>query len=120
MGGYKKTTWYSGQDLFDDDFKARTFVGAHKDRLDHTIDRVRSIRTDQYRYVRNYKLDRIFCNHSIGTKNYTQNLHQLYHEEKLSRGIVRFTLASVQRRNFMTYRSIHNDDRSRRKFGLCR
>ena len=43
MGGYKKPTWYSGQDLFGDDFKARTFVGAHKDRLDHTIDRVRSI-----------------------------------------------------------------------------
>ena len=83
--GIKKPTWYSGQDLFDDDFKERRFVGAHKDRLDHTIDRVRTIRTDQYRYVRNYKLDRIFLQPQYrDKKNYTQNLHQLYHEEKLS------------------------------------
>ena len=58
--GIKKPTWYSGQDLFDDDFKERMFVGAHKDRLDHTIDRVHGFVTDKYRYVRNYKLDRIF------------------------------------------------------------
>lgn len=83
--GIKKPTWYSGQDLFDDDFKERMFVGAHKDRLDHTIDRVRTIRTDKYRYVRNYKLDRIFLQPQYrDKKNYTQNLHQLYHEEKLS------------------------------------
>ena len=83
--GIKKPTWYSGQDFFGDDFKARSFVGAHKDRLDHTIDRVRTIRTDQYRYVRNYKLDRIFLQPQYrDKKNYTQNLHQLYHEEKLS------------------------------------
>ena len=83
--GIKKPTWYSGQDLFDDDFKERMFVGAHKDRLDHTIDRVRTIRTDQYRYVRNYKLDRIFLQPQYrDKKNYTQNLHQLYREGMLS------------------------------------
>ena len=83
--GIKKPTWYSGQDLFGDDFKARSFVGAHKDRLDHTIDRVRTIRTDQYRYVRNYKLDRIFLQPQYrDKKNYTQNLHQLYHDGMLS------------------------------------
>ena len=69
---------------FGDDFKARSFVGAHKDRLDHTIDRVRTIRTDQYRYVRNYKLDRIFLQPQYRDKqNYTQNLHQLYRERTL-------------------------------------
>ena len=83
--GVEKPTWYSGQDLFGDDFKARSFVGAHKDRLDHTIDRVRTIRTDQYRYVRNYKLDRIFLQPQYrDKKNYTQNLHQLYREGMLS------------------------------------
>jgi len=83
--GIEKPTWYSGQDLFGNDFKARAFVGAHKDRLDHTIDQVRTIRTDQYRYVRNYKLDRIFLQPQYrDKKNYTQNLHQLYHEGRLS------------------------------------
>jgi hypothetical protein len=46
---------------------------------------VRTIRTDQYRYVRNYKLDRIFLQPQYrDKKNYTQNLHQLYHEGRLS------------------------------------
>lgn len=52
--------WCEGQDLFARDFKPRTFVGSAKDRLDHTIDRVRSIRTDRYRYTRNFFVDRVF------------------------------------------------------------
>jgi arylsulfatase A-like enzyme len=52
--------WYEGRDLFAKNFKPRAFVGGTKDRLDHTIDRVRTIRTDRYRYTRNYFLDRIF------------------------------------------------------------
>ncbi|EDM28429.1 probable sulfatase [Lentisphaera araneosa HTCC2155] len=52
--------WIEGQNLFADDFKARSYVGSGRDRCDHTIDRVRTIRTDKYRYTRNYKLDRVF------------------------------------------------------------
>lgn len=52
--------WCEGQDLFAKNFKPRTFVGSAKDRLDHTIDRVRSIRTDRFRYTRNFFLDRVF------------------------------------------------------------
>ena len=83
--GIAQPAWVEGQNLFGEDFKARTFVGGQKDRLDHTIDRVRTIRTDQYRYVRNYKLDRIFLQPQYRDRqNYTQNLHQLYHEGRLS------------------------------------
>jgi hypothetical protein len=52
--------WMEGRDLFAEDFQPRTFVAGAKDRLDHTIDRVRTIRTDRYRYTRNYFLDRVF------------------------------------------------------------
>ena len=52
--------WCEGQDLFAKNFKPRAFVGSAKDRLDHTIDRVRSIRTDRFRYTRNFFLDRVF------------------------------------------------------------
>ena len=52
--------WIEGQNLFADGFKARSFVGSGRDRCDHTIDRVRTIRTDKFRYTRNYKLDRVF------------------------------------------------------------
>jgi arylsulfatase A-like enzyme len=77
--------WFEGRDLFANGFQARSFVGAQKDRLDHTIDRVRTIRTDRFRYVRNYKLDRVFLQPQYrDNKEYTQNLHQLYRDEKLS------------------------------------
>jgi len=83
--GIEQPEWYEGQDLFGADFKKRSFVGSQKDRLDHTIDRVRSIRTDQFRYVRNYKLDRIFLQPQYrDKKHFTQNMHQLYREGKLS------------------------------------
>ena len=58
--GIEKPKWCEGQDLFADNFQPRTFVAGAKDRLDHTIDRVRTIRTNRFRYTRNYFLDRVF------------------------------------------------------------
>ena len=58
--GIPHPEWIEGQDLFADKFQPREFVGSGRDRCDHTIDRVRTIRTDRYRYTRNYKLDRVF------------------------------------------------------------
>ncbi|MCP3693020.1 MAG: sulfatase-like hydrolase/transferase, partial [Planctomycetaceae bacterium] len=58
--GIEKPKWCEGQDLFAKDFQPRSFVGGAKDRLDHTIDRVRTIRTDRFRYTRNFFLDRVF------------------------------------------------------------
>jgi arylsulfatase A-like enzyme len=50
--------WYEGQALFGMNVKLRFAVYSAKDRLDHTIDRARTVRTDRFRYVRNYLLDR--------------------------------------------------------------
>ncbi len=83
--GIELPTWYEGQNLFGGDLEKKTYVGAHKDRLDHTIDRVRSIRTDRFRYVRNYKSDRIFLQPQYRDKMYyTKNIHELYKNGKLS------------------------------------
>lgn len=83
--GIEQPSWYEGQYLFAEDFEPRSYVGSHKDRLDHTIDRVRSIRSDSFRYVRNYKLDRIFLQPQYrDKKDFTQNLHELYRDGKLS------------------------------------
>lgn len=77
---------YEGQNLFDENHKKRSYVAAHKDRLDHTVDRVRSIRTKQYRYVRNYKLDRIFLQPQYRDRQpYTKHIHKLYKAGKLSK-----------------------------------
>jgi arylsulfatase A-like enzyme len=84
--GVDVPNWYEGQNLFSKNFKPRAFVAAHKDRLDHTIDRVRTIRTENYRYVRNYKLDRIFLQPQYrDSKNFTKNLHYLYNSGRLSK-----------------------------------
>lgn len=78
-------SWYEGKDLFAKDFVERSFVAAHKDRLDHTIDRVRSLRTEDFRYVKNYKLDRILLQSQYrDALPQTINLHDLYKKGALS------------------------------------
>ncbi|MCH2178851.1 MAG: sulfatase [Mariniblastus sp.] len=71
--------WCEGQDLFADDFEPRTFVAGAKDRLDHTIDRVRTIRTDSFRYTRNYFLDRVLLQPQYrDNRPYLQALRDAY------------------------------------------
>ena len=83
--GVTKPEWYEGQDLFAEKLIPREFVASAKDRLDHTIDRVRSIRTDRFRYTRNYKSDRIFLQPQYRDRQpYLVNLRELYASGKLS------------------------------------
>ncbi|MDG1285714.1 MAG: sulfatase-like hydrolase/transferase [Flavobacteriaceae bacterium] len=84
--GVDVPNWYEGQNLFSKNFTPRAFVAAHKDRLDHTIDRVRTLRTEQFRYVKNYKTDRIFLQPQYrDSKPAIRNLHHLYETNKLSK-----------------------------------
>ncbi|MEC8323366.1 MAG: sulfatase-like hydrolase/transferase [Bacteroidota bacterium] len=83
--GLEQPPWYEGKDLFAKDFEERKFVGGQKDRMDHTIDRVRTIRSKDFRYVKNYKLDRILLQPQYRDKMpYTKNIHQLYKSGNLS------------------------------------
>ena len=83
--GVKIPKRYEGQDLFGDKVIPRGYVFAAKDRLDHTIDRVRTVRSDRFRYTRNYKTDRIFLQPQYRDKQpYTKNLRELYASGKLS------------------------------------
>ena len=43
-----------GQDLFGPNYKPRPYVFAARDRMDISIDRMRAVRTGQYKYIRNY------------------------------------------------------------------
>jgi arylsulfatase A-like enzyme len=84
-GGVPRPDWYEGQNLFAADFQPRAWVAAAKDRLDHTIDRVRTIRTDRFRYTRNYKTDRIFLQPQYrDSRDYVKNLRELYATGQLS------------------------------------
>ncbi len=57
--GIEHPRWMEGQNLFGEDFKPRDFVGSGRDRCDHTIEHVRTIRTDRYRYTKNFLTDRV-------------------------------------------------------------
>jgi N-sulfoglucosamine sulfohydrolase len=48
-----------GRNMFDPDFH-RDFVVAARDRCDYTIDRIRSITTLRYKYIRNFMTDRSY------------------------------------------------------------
>ncbi len=83
--GIELPSWYEGQDLFGPDFAPREFVASAKDRLDHTIDRVRTVRTDRFRYTRNYKLDRVLLQPQYRDGNaYTKFMHDAYAAGTLS------------------------------------
>ena len=47
-----------GHDLFAADFRPRTYVVSARDRCGIAVDRIRSVRTDKFRYIRNYHTDR--------------------------------------------------------------
>lgn len=83
--GVERPQWYEGQYLFATKFVPRNFVAAAKDRLDHTIDRVRTIRTDRFRYTRNFKTDRIFLQPQYrDDRDFLVNLRELYASGELS------------------------------------
>ncbi len=47
-----------GQNLFGENYKPVTHVISARDRCDYTIDRIRTVRSDKFRYLKNYFLDR--------------------------------------------------------------
>jgi N-sulfoglucosamine sulfohydrolase len=77
--------WHEGQNLFAEKLIPRSAVYAAKDRLDHTIDRVRTVRSSRFRYTRNFKTDRILLQPQYrDPKDYVVNLRELYATGKLT------------------------------------
>jgi arylsulfatase A-like enzyme len=60
LAGLDVPAHMEGQDLFGENFVEREYVIAAKDRCDFTIDRMRTVRTKRYRYMRNFMTDRPF------------------------------------------------------------
>ncbi len=58
FGGAEMPDYLDGQDLFANTYNPAEFVISARDRCDYTIDRIRTVRTDQYRYLRNFFPDR--------------------------------------------------------------
>lgn len=52
--GLKVPDWMQGRDLFAKGYQPRTDVFAARDRCDETVEKIRSLRTDRFLYIRNY------------------------------------------------------------------
>lgn len=58
FGGVDLPDYLDGQDLFGKGYTKRRYVISARDRCDYTIDRIRTVRTEKLRYIRNYFPDR--------------------------------------------------------------
>jgi arylsulfatase A-like enzyme len=58
LAGIDIPGWMQGRDVFAPDYKARDAVFATRDRCDETMDRIRSVRTEKFKYIRNYMPER--------------------------------------------------------------
>ncbi|MBN2028854.1 sulfatase-like hydrolase/transferase [bacterium] len=74
-----------GQRLLGRKYQRRAFVASARDRCDETVDCIRSIRTEQVKYIRNYFSDRPYMqsNQARDHLTITQTMKKLYHDDQL-------------------------------------
>ena len=74
-----------GIDFFADDHKPQPFVVGARDRCGIAVDRIRTIRSERYRYIRNYMIDRALYQAQYRDKHASLiRLRKLYTEGKLN------------------------------------
>lgn len=56
--------WMDGQDMLNQSFDGRELIFAARDRCGSTIDRIRCVRSEQFKYIRNFYPDRPYTQHS--------------------------------------------------------
>lgn len=64
IAGEEIPDWMQGRDLLADDFHGREMVFAARDRCGSTLDRIRSVRTKSFKYIRNFEPERSYSQHS--------------------------------------------------------
>jgi len=86
LAGLDIPDYMEGHDLFAENYKSREYVIATRDRCDFTIDRIRAVRTERYKYIRNFLTDRPYMQ-----PNYRDDwesvklMRRLYEEGKLNK-----------------------------------
>ena len=79
-------SWMQGRDIFAKDYSPRDAVFAARDRCGETVDRIRSVRTEHFKYIRNFYPQRPMLqpNDYKDTKPFMPRLRELHAEGKLS------------------------------------
>ncbi|SHG45091.1 Arylsulfatase A [Flagellimonas flava] len=85
LAGIDIPSYMEGQNMFDDAYK-RNYVISTRDRCDFTIDRIRSVRSKTYKYIRNFKTDRPYTQPTymdFDDIEFVKVMHQLHADKKL-------------------------------------
>ncbi|MFC1726705.1 sulfatase [candidate division KSB1 bacterium] len=84
LAGIPIPDYMESRDLFAKHFKHRGFVISARDRCDYTIDRIRTVRSKRYRYIRNYYIDRPYMQPNYRDAwEITKIIRKLHSEGKL-------------------------------------
>lgn len=85
LAGADLPDYLDGQNLFGEDYKPVDHVVAARDRCDYTIDRIRSIRTEDFRYIRNYFVDRPMMQPGYRDgRPPSESMHQMYNKGRMT------------------------------------
>lgn len=95
FAGIAIPAWMEGRPLFGPHAEPRSYVIAARDRCDETVDRIRSVRTERYKYIRNFVPERphLQPNRYKDGKAILQTLHRLHDEGGLPPNLARLFYA---------------------------
>ncbi|WP_076418876.1 sulfatase [Colwellia sp. UCD-KL20] len=85
LAGITAPDYYDGENLFSDEFTGREFLISAKDRMDHTFDRSRTVRTEKYRYIRQFHPELSSAQPQYrDKKDFSMEFHALFEQGKLT------------------------------------
>lgn len=93
LAGIEVPAYMEGLDVFDKNTGTREYVISTRDRCDFTIDRIRSVRSKKYKYIRNFMIDRPYTQPTymdVDGVEFVKVTKQLYAENKLNEVQSRF------------------------------
>lgn len=86
LAGIKIPDYMEGQNMFNDEDN-REYVISTRDRCDFTIDRIRSVRSKEYKYIKNFLTDRPYSQPTymdVDGIDFIKTMHQLHKDKKLN------------------------------------
>ncbi|MCI0705835.1 MAG: sulfatase-like hydrolase/transferase [Planctomycetia bacterium] len=86
LAGIEIPKWMQGRNIFAKDYAKRDAVFAARDRCDETVEHIRSVRTEKFKYIRNYLPNRphLQPNRYKDSKVIVQKLRELHAAGKLN------------------------------------
>lgn len=93
LAGIEIPSYMEGQNIFDNSIEPKKYIVSTRDRCDFTIDRIRSVRSMEYKYIRNFMTDRPYTQPTymdVDGVDFVKVMKQLYAQNKLDSIQARF------------------------------